>query len=247
MEKLVRPKKENVQDGGLSGGCWQCFINKAAGLVADLSPAAVEVFDRAKITRHYPRGSILYHQGSLGHGLFCIRSGRIKVYNTDTSGKLHILRLAGAGDFLGTSSFVTRRPHSSTAEAMSPAVVCLICGEAVRSALESDPQIANNIMSSLAHALENTEAHLATLARLSSTCRIVKVLLENSQPTAHEALVAPLTREEIGNLSSTCIETVSRLLHSLARQGMLRLRVRAIYIVNRAALEDLVTASAGES
>ena len=231
----------------LGRSCWQCVDCKAARLLADVTPEVVDGLDREKTTRHYHRGDILYHQGDPNLGLFCISSGHIKVYHTDAKGKCHIIRLAGAGDFLGASSFVTGRPHSLTAEALSAAVVCLIGGRSVRSALQSDPQMVANVMTSLAQTLEETEAQLASMAQLSSASRIVKVLLEHSPSTSVQARVAPLTREEIGNLSGTSMETVSRLIHSLTRQGFLRLRARTIFIVQRAALEQLVAESVGEN
>jgi CRP/FNR family transcriptional regulator, cyclic AMP receptor protein len=117
----------------------------------------------------------------------------------------------------------------------------------VRSALQADPTMVANLLSSLAYSLEETEAQLASLAQLSSTARIVKVLLEHSPSTSLEARVAALTREEIGNLSGTSMETVSRLIHSLTRQGFLRLRGRTIFIVQRASLEQLIADSVGES
>ena len=240
VEEQVRRSKDAARDCQSPGGCWRCFQNDTAALLSEVAAQSVEGFDKCRLTRQYPRGAILYHQGSPSHGLYCVSSGRIKIYNTDATGKLHILRLAGPGEFLGSGSFVTRRPHGATAEVMSPAVVCLLSGEAVRAALESDPRVTTNVMESLARALEDAESRLAALARLSSTARIVKVLLEQSEPTGQEDRVAPLTREEIGHLTGTAIETVSRLIHSLARKGVLRLRARVIYIVDRPALEELL-------
>lgn len=43
------------------------------------------------------------------------------------------------------------------------------------------------------------------------------------------------------------METLSRLIHSLTRRGLLRLRARTIFLVQRAALEQLIAESVGEN
>jgi CRP/FNR family transcriptional regulator len=152
---------------------------------------------------------------------------------------VQIVRLVGAGDFLGFRRILGKQASSNTAQVVSPAVVCQIPGSSVLAALGQDAQLAQNILGAQARSLERTESHLLKLVGLSSPGRVVSLLLENSSPTPPCA-VAPLTREEMAQLAGTSIESVSRLIHELARRGSLRLRGRALFVEDRAALEEFL-------
>ena len=219
--------------------CWLCHAAEHADLLKDAQPQVVEAFDKGKTTRHYPRGAVLYHQGSCGDALYCISSGRIKIYQTDAAGVVQILRIIGPGDFLGFRRLLSKQPSTNTAQVISPAIVCLIPGQAVLAALASDPQIARNILTAQAKAMERTEAQLLKLVGLSSPARVASLLLEYSEPSP-TGVMASMTREEMAQLAGTTIESVSRVIHEMARQGSLRLRGRSICVLDRLALEEFI-------
>ena len=219
--------------------CWLCHAGRKAELLHGVTSGVVEALEKGRISRHFARGSVLYHQGSCGGGLFCISTGLIKIYRTDAAGRVQIVRLAGPGEFLGFRRIFSKQASSNTAQVISPAVVCQIPGPAVLASLAADPQLAQNILGTQAQALEKTETHLMRLVGLSSPGRVASLMLEYSAPAPPYAL-APLTREEMAQLAGTSIESVSRVIHEKARQGSLRLRGRTIYVEDRPALEEFV-------
>ena len=220
-------------------GCRLCQIQGRAELLRGVESDVIEVFERQRSSRLYPRGTILYHQGSLGGGIYCVSSGLIKIFRTDRAGLVQIVRLVGAGEFLGFRRAFQKQPSASTAQVISPAVVCTIPAPSVVAAMAHDPQLGWNMLRAQSAALERTESHLVKLVGLSSPGRVVSMLLEHSTREPVD-MMAPLTREEMAQLAGTSIESVSRLLQEMARRGYLQLRGRSVFVLDRPALEQFV-------
>ncbi|MBS2037044.1 Crp/Fnr family transcriptional regulator [bacterium] len=219
--------------------CRLCYTGQQAQLLKGASLAGVDALERARTGRLYPVGAMLYHQGSCGDALFCVSSGRIKIYRTDPTGRTQILRIIGPGSFLGFRRLLSQRPSSNAAQVVSSAFVCQIPGPVLLATLAGDPQIAWNILSSQARALEETESQLLKRLGLSCAARVASLLLELSD-TSTPAMVAPLSRQEIAQLTGTSIESVSRVIQEMARQRSLQLHGRSIVVTNRQALEELI-------
>ncbi len=195
----------------------------------------VDAFDSGKSSTRYKRGSLVFRQGELGRGLYCISSGRVKLYRANPAGQVQVVSLAGPGDFLGHRELLTGQPQANTAEVVQEALICLVERDVLLASLQEDRQVAQNVMTSMAHALERAEARMLELARLSASGRIASLLLECED----QGQVAPLTREELAQIAGTTIESVSRTLRSLGRKGVLGLKGRRIRIIDRGALEEL--------
>src|SRR5258705_11966 len=59
-----------------------------------LSPRLTEMLDHFKQSKNYKKKQILYYEGSPMIGLYCLQSGKVKVYKTGAEGRQHILHLA---------------------------------------------------------------------------------------------------------------------------------------------------------
>lgn len=220
-------------------GCWRCRAQGSAELLLGAAPESVMAFEKSRTCRFYARGTMLYQQGSCGGSLFCVNSGLIKIFRTDVAGLVQVVRLAGAGAFFGFRRVLGGRASSNSAQVVAPSMICQIPGEVILAAVSRDFQVARNIITAQARALEQTEAHLMRMVGLSSRGRVASLILEHSAPTP-PYLVSPLTRGELAELGGTSIESVSRVIRELARQGCLKLKGRGIYLLDRVALENFV-------
>src|ERR1700730_6495667 len=68
-------------------------------------------------TRHYPKGSIIFHQGDPGTSLYLIETGEVTLTLTGDSGKRLTLALLGPGAFFGEMSLLDGGPRSADAAA----------------------------------------------------------------------------------------------------------------------------------
>lgn len=219
--------------------CLKCHASECAEIVLQAELEAVKKLDSGRISRFYQRGEILYHQGETLSGLFCISSAQVKLVAVSQVGKVQIVGLAGPGQLLGLSLMISGRKAPHSAMIMKSGVVCNYQAASVKAAIGEGPTLNLNLLRSLARDQSGAEERMLSLGGLSASARISKALLELAQTNGQ---VLALTRTEFAQLASTSTETVSRLLHSLARAGSLRLKGRQITLVKPADLEAIVAA-----
>ena len=214
-------------DLGSAPRCGECSL----GLPCVLTGAESEVvdcWDSAKRVLKIDRGEILFHEGQPSRGLYCVCSGRFKLYRTGIGGELQIVRLAGSRRILGHRSLFADERMSATAEAMQDCTVCFIDRRIVLDCVAKDAEIARNLLRILANELGNAEAQLLSVAHLNAIARLAHLLLEISD---EKGVVCELTREEIGQIIGVTPESVSRSLHQLAREGAIALDKRRIRVI----------------
>lgn len=196
----------------------------------------VDSFESARVPCQYGRGDVLYLEGSDCRGLFCIKTGRVKLYRGAADGKLQLVALAGPGQFLGHRELLTGQPCFCTAEVLAGGDICFLERDVVLKALEVDPQLSRNIILALAGSLDVAEQRLLELARMRAPARLASLLLQCSDTYG---VVDPLTREEMAQLCGLTVESVSRTVRALGRQGLLSFEGRRIFVLDRARLNRL--------
>lgn len=201
--------------------CRQCWSAARSNLLEGLSPAAVDVLESSRQTRNYRKGELVTRQGLPVAGLFCVSSGLLKVSHTDAEGAVHILRLVGPGEFVGLRSLLWKRPVNATAESLVASVVCELSAEAVQRALQMDARLDHNFLRALTENLDRTESRLLSQLTQSSPVRVAELLLRCADASG---ALAPLSVAEISQLTGTRSESVSRLIRTFLRKGMLERR-----------------------
>jgi CRP-like cAMP-binding protein len=214
--------------------CAECSLARP-GVLTGGAIETLRRWDQSKKIMELKRGQILFHEGQLSRGLYCIDAGRLKLYRSGPGGELQIVRLVGPGQLLGHRSLFSGQEMSATAEVLQDATVCFIEGAVVKEAAAQDPQISQNFLKILASELGQAEGNLFSVARLNATVRLARLLIEISEPSG---AVAPLTREEMGQVIGITSESVSRTLSLLCKAGVLELKKRSIQILDAGLLEQ---------
>ena len=71
---------------------------------------AIPGIDRVSRSRIYPRGAVVFHEGTVARGVYVLSSGRAKISISSADGKKLIMRIAGGGDVLGLYAGLTGKP-----------------------------------------------------------------------------------------------------------------------------------------
>jgi len=223
--------------GVCTRSCFRCQAECSADIVSGAGREALELLDNGKVSRFYQRGDELYSQGGSLPGLFCISSARVKLVAVNRAGKVQIVGLAGPGEMLGLPLVFSSEPASHSALVLAAGVICTYPVACIKAALQKDPEVTQNVLSSLARLQVDTEGRLLSLSGLSAPARIAKLILDQATSTG---VVTGLSRTEISQLAGTTLETVSRMVRSLARGGQIKVAGRRIQVLDRAGIEELV-------
>jgi CRP/FNR family nitrogen fixation transcriptional regulator len=139
------------------------------------------------------------------------------------------------GDVFGLEMGET---HRFTAEAVSPCKVALIRRPALDRVVERDINAARKVWALTSRDLHDAQDHLLLLARRSASERVCSFLLDIAARAGRGDLVdLPMSRLDIADYLGLTIETVSRTMTQLERDGVLSLpNCRQVVLHDRSAM-----------
>jgi CRP/FNR family transcriptional regulator, cyclic AMP receptor protein len=109
---------ETMTSGRNQLGCFSIWLES-------LSREAHREFSETMVRRNYEPGDCLFVQNSEAQGIFLLRSGRVKLVATSSSGKRMLLHIAVPGEVLGLGT-LSGEPYELTAECMGSCTVDFI-------------------------------------------------------------------------------------------------------------------------
>src|SRR3990167_5167570 len=183
------------------------------GVFCDLSAEYLSQINASKVTNKYSPRQVIFYDGNNPYGLYCVCSGKVKIFKMDSEGHQQIVRLAGPGDIMGYRCLLSNEPYMATAETIEESEICFIDKTTFTHILETHPKTAFHVMSALAHDLGNAEGQILNIVRKNVRERLAALLLtfkakygENGKQGVK--LNISLTREELAELIGTSQESV---------------------------------------
>src|SRR6478609_2071393 len=229
--------------------CLKCAFREQ-NLFCDLSREALGRLQHIKATSVYPKGALLCLEGQSPRGIFVLCTGRAKLSTTSSEGKSMILRVAEPGEVLGLTAAVSGSPYEATVETLEPSQANFIAQTDFVRFLQEYPDVGLRVAKQLTHNCKCAYGEIRSLGLSNSVPeKLAKLILQWAERPLdfpgrrpHEtAIRVTLTQEEIAQFIGTSRETVSRVLTGFRRRGWIRVKGATWTILNRAALEGLVT------
>jgi CRP-like cAMP-binding protein len=188
----------------------------------------------------YSRGQAIYEEDSAVDYWCRVVSGAARRFSLRIDGRRQIVDLLLANDVFG---FGTRGRHRFSVEAAADGTVIAQYPRARLEALaSSDVRVAQQLQDAFTDAMARLQTQILTLGRITAEAKVGCFLLSmaerlSANPT--DAVMLPISREDIADYLALSVETVSRSLTQLKRRGVIRLLgTRQIKIVDRDAIEE---------
>lgn len=216
--------------------CATCMVRHVC-LPSWTEPGTRTTLDRTPIARRRLRkGQSVFREGERCEFIFAVRYGSFKSVTCLRDGREQVMSFHLPGELFGFDGLATGM-HPTSARAIEDAEVCVLPYAELSEAAGESPSVLHHLTSTLSAELVR-ERHLASLiAATRSEERVAAFLLNLSQRLqargySASAFQLRMTREEIGSYLGATLETVSRCLSSLARQGFVTVRRRQIEILD---------------
>jgi CRP-like cAMP-binding protein len=190
-----------------------------------------------KVLNTYKKGQTLYFQGNPAFGLYCLKTGKVKISKMGNDGKEIILRIAGPGDVLGHQNIFNNDFYTSTATVIENAVVCFIDKKFVTEKIASEQSIAINIIKKLSDEMTAFENRNAAMSHKNVRERLAELLvgLKKTYGIFEDGKIKldiKLSREEMASMVGTANETIIRFISEFKDEGILEQVGKVIYIMN---------------
>lgn len=206
--------------------------------------AELQEVSEEKHIRTYKKGQIIFHEGNLPTGLYCVNSGKVKLHTYGTDGKEQIIRLIRPGDLLGYRGLISETPFTASATALEESSVCFIPAKVFNDLMQFNPDFREGLMKLLAENLGEADKRLAGMAYKPVRERLAEALLlieSTYNPGGELPYMFQFSREDLASLVGTAKETVIRLLSEMKEEGHIRSEGRKIVILNKEGLHRIAS------
>lgn len=221
----------------------RCHIKENA-LFTGLSDAQLDAFKEAVVINHHKKREIVFMEGDDCSGIHIIRTGRVKIVTSSSTGKEQIISIMNPGDLLGFEVFYNGRVYRHSAVAMEDCELCYVERNSFFRILENEPGIARKLILSLGRELNHAYERIGYMGLLNAREKLAHLLYTlASQYGVKEAegvrLNLTLSRLEIAELLGITQETSIRLLKSFKEEGVLEIKRKEIIIKSMASLKAM--------
>lgn len=211
-----------------------------------LSPPELAALTAMARPRFVPQGGVIFTQQELARSLVFVRDGDAALGYCSADGHFRIERPVRGPGWLDQSSAWIDAAHAIDARAVSPLVVVDLPREDVQTLLATQPLLARRLIASLAREVHSLAVNTHGLMHKDAPARFAQWLVERFQPLpdSPQRGVVKLgeRKRDIASQLAITPETLSRLMRSLTRMGLISV---AGYTVHVADIEGLKRVAEG--
>lgn len=208
-----------------------------APLFSALDAEAAAALRASMVESRVPRGAVIFAEGEPGDRMYVVLDGKVKLGQSSPDGRESLLAVLGPGEVFGELSLFDPGPRTSTATAVTDAVVIALGHDNLRPWLAGRPEVAESLLQALAQRLRRTNEALADLVFSDVPGRVAKQLLELAdkfgQPVPGGVLVHhDLTQEELAQLVGASRETVNKALADFTQRNWVQVDQREVILLD---------------
>jgi len=223
------------------GNCQQCIVKEFNSLKS-LSNQQLKCVSEHKNEVNFKKGDVLFKEGTLLNGVYCIKEGKCKLTKLNANGKEQIVKFIKNGDMLGYRSVLGEEPVSLSVVALEDMQACFIPKKDIFDAIQENNDFSKDMFKVVCHDLRDANATIANMAQKTVRERLADTLLfldETFGKDKEGYIQIRLSREEIANVIGTATESSIRLLSELKKEKIIALTGKQIKIENMGALKKI--------
>lgn len=181
-----------------------------------------DLFENCRI-KIFKKKDFVFMEGQIPGNLFMIKSGKVKIFNTNSFGKELITSIQGAGEFLGYLPILIKTPYEASAEALEDLEVRVIPKTEFLALLYADLGFALFFIQLISKELVDMEDRLIDLAYQPVRQRVARVILNLGRQFAawDNTNSITMSRKDISNIVGTAPETLNRMLSEFKDEGLI--------------------------
>lgn len=233
LEEAGRPST-TCRDCGLFDLCF----------AQDVAESRRDELDRI-IRRQRPLGRDvhLFHAGQKLKSICVVRSGTVKTYQISRDGDEIVTGFHLPGELIGLDA-IGNESHPEFAVALEDSRYCEIPYREFQRILDESPELNQLLLKLLSLDMTETRELMLVINRLDARARVATFLLNLSRRLTRRGkdggrFRLAMDRRDIANFLGLTIETVSRTLSAMQKQGLLAVRGKLVSIEDADALMDV--------
>jgi CRP-like cAMP-binding protein len=213
---MIPIKTESAWQG--TADCRSCGIRDMV-LFADLNEEDFKLIHAPIDDLVYAPGDNLFQAMREARGVFTIRKGFVKLVRVTADGRERVVRVLQPGDVAGLEALATGS-YDTEAVALNEVAVCRIPLEIIHKLGSNSPRLHKRLMEKWQNALKQADDWLAEI-NFGTAQQRVKNFVRKMYEVEQDGTVTLFGRDDMGAMMDLQLETVSREVATLVRNGVL--------------------------
>lgn len=226
-----------------AAGCFLCAI-RSLSICGALDERELREFARLSQRMHLSSRAPLFWEGDYADAAYNVSEGTIRLSKLLPDGRRQIVGFALPGDFIGVASGDC---YGFSADAIGSVMVCRLVKGPFARFVESKPSILLRMNDFSRQELVLAQDHMVSLGRRSAEERVAAFLIGwrnrlQRIGRAAKTVYLPMSRQDIADYLGLTVETVSRTLTKLERDGVIVIVPGGVRLMDTRRAEALAAA-----
>ena len=207
---------------------------KSNALLDKIKSEFMQELDKIRSTKMYPKGEILYEEGSNPKAVYRLKSGKVKIEQLSLDGKIRIVYVYTQGEFFGFRPLLSNEKHPVSAIFLEDSEVEIYEGKEFIEISKKAPNLSFNLVEILSFEFNVWINLISSLSHKSAKEKIALILLilNEKYRNVNGKSEITMTKSDIAKYSETSEETVVRVIGFFEEQEILKNQGRILEIMN---------------
>lgn len=209
-------------------------------MVLNLELFELIISEKGLIKKEFKKNDILYREGDVPAGIYCIESGNIKLIKNESKANNRIIHLASKGEILGVHSILNNHAHTNTAAVIDKARTSFLSSGRFLRLLDTDNSYKLLVMKALCSRIDTMEHHINLISEKQTEQRFADtllLLLRKYGLKNKKALRINLSLDELANYTCTSRTYLRKIIIDFSQKGLISYHSGEINILDRRELE----------
>lgn len=212
---------------------------------AGLTPKEIQDINSRFTEQGFGPGDTIIYAGDPAEHLYVVAAGKVKLLRHTLAGKDLLIDILTTGEFFGSLQALGDAEYPDTATAQTTVCTLVIGANKFRQVLEQYPGVTLRVLEITANRLKSAHEMLRQVSAYSVEHRIAYTLLKLAEKLGEEQetgllIQAPLTRDDMAEMTGTTTETASRVLSQFQKEGLINSGRQWIAIADLDRLKEMV-------
>ncbi|MDE5773064.1 MAG: Crp/Fnr family transcriptional regulator [Muribaculaceae bacterium] len=208
-----------------------------------LQPEEKRIITESFTVQTFKKNQVIYEEQGKPEMLYCLLSGKVKMYKAGIGDRVQILRLYRPVQYFGYRAYFAKESYVSSAAAFEPSKIGMVPMSIVEQLIRNNNDLAMFFIHELSRNLGGSDTKIVNLTQKHIRGRLAESLLmlvDNYGLEDDEAtLKIYMSREDLANLSNMTTSNAIRTLTAFSQEKLIIVDGRRIRIINEAQLRKI--------
>jgi CRP/FNR family transcriptional regulator, polysaccharide utilization system transcription regulator len=218
-------------------------IDRLSDLFVPLSGEQRIVLKDSYTLQSFKKNEMIYCEGETPRQLFCLLSGKVKIYKDGVGGRSQIIRMIKSSGYFGYRAYFAKENFLTAAAAFEPSVVCAIPLPIIDQLISQNLELAWFFIRQLSVDLGIADSRTVNLTQKHIRGRLAESLLFLEENYGLEedgsTLSIYLSREDLASLSNMTTSNAIRTLSNFATERLIAIDGRKIKLIDEERLKKI--------